>query len=66
MRLYTSKSRGKSDAKNYHRIYINAVVSNSGEMMQQKTQQGGKSVDGIHVEPFQKPVASHIAICDVN
>ena len=42
------------------------MVSDGGEMMQQKTLRGGKSVDGINVEPFQKLVTSHIAICDVN
>ena len=50
----------------YHRIYINPVVSDGGEMMQQKTQQDGKSVDVINVEPFRKLASSHIAICDVN
>ena len=50
----------------YHRIYINPVVSDGEAMMQQMTLRDGKSIDGIHVEPFQKLVTSHIAICDVN
>ena len=54
-----SRKRGKSDARNYHRIYINPVVSDGGEMTQQKTLRDGKSVDGINVEPFQKLVTSH-------
>ena len=62
----TRKPCGKSGARNYHRIYINAVVSNSDEMMQQKTLRDGKSSDGIHVESFRKLASSHIAICDVN
>ena len=64
--VLNKQNRGKTAARNYHRIYINPVVSDGGEMTQQKTLRDGKSVDGIHVEPFQKPVASHIAICDVN
>ena len=60
------QNRGKSAARNYHHIYINPVVSDGGEMTQQKTQQDGKSVDGIHVEPFRKLATSHIAIYDVN
>ena len=50
----------------YHRIYIKPVVSDGDAMMQQMTLRDGKSVDGINVEPFQKLVTSHIAICDVN
>ena len=50
----------------YHRIYINPVVSDGGEMTQQKTLRDGKSVDGVHVETFRKLASSHIAKCDVN
>ena len=46
--------------------FINPVVSDGGEMMQQKTLRDGKNADEIHVEPFQKLGTSHIAICDVN
>ena len=74
LRIYYTKIRSGLElastnffnARNYHRIYINPVVSDGGEMMQQKTLREGKSVDGIHVEPFRKLASSHIAICDVN
>ena len=57
-----SENRGKSDARNYHRIYINPVVSDGEAMRQQMTLRDSKSADGIHVEPFRKLASSHIAI----